>query len=386
MTTTFQHQSRSLAQSLAIQSQIHLPGTVGRILNQIREIEQVAPMFAEAGLVKSVDRPNPLNLRAAGIATESATQKTLGGYLYVSVASRLDLEVNNNAVSTTSQDSACELDDINFEDQSKRLQLIGIRQAYEMANAALNSGDPYNLIMLDCPLTLERSMVPEKSESNRDYKQTYERTVEVISNFWKTHHDRLLPWNPKGAAVVGLTSKRYGAIVQIAQQDLRTPEGRNQILSTEQIDEGYLAFLNVSLDSVMSIGERRFVYGLLGTYTRTAAFHMNVKTPQMEPKGVIDLGVTGFHFRAAQNTGIRLMQLIGTAPDWTAKLLDQVCGQVMGLTIVGGQDAMPLPIQLAAREHKGIKSFLEYYSRSVIESLKQREVEEIWLSGLEEEI
>ena len=134
------------------------------------------------------------------------------------------------------------------------------------------------------------------------------------------------------------------------------------------------------------IGERRFVYGLLGSYTRTAAFRMNVRTPQMEPRDVIDLGVTGFHFRAAQNTGIRLMQLIGAAPDWTAKLLDQVCGQVMGLTIVGGQDAMPLPIQLAAREHKGLKNFLEYYSRSVVEGLKQREVEEIWLSGLEEEI
>lgn len=386
MTATFQHQNRSLAQSLAIQSQIHLPGTVGRILNQIRDIEQVAPLFVEAGLVRSVDRPSPLNLRVAGIATDSAIQKTLGGYLYVAAASRLDLNVDNNAVSTNSQDSACELDDINFEDQSKRLQLIGIRQAYEMADAALTSGGLYNLLLFDCPLTLERSMVPQQREGNKEYILTFERTLQTISTFWETHRNKLMPWNPQGVAVVGLTSKRYGAIVQIAQQDLRTPDGRSQILSTEQVDHSKFKHLETRLESILGIGERRFVYGLLGSYTRTAAFQMNVQTPQMEPSDVINLGVTGLHFRAAQNTGPRLMQLIGSAPDWTTPLLDKICGETMGLTVVGGQDAMPLPIQLAAREHKGLKAFLDYYSRSVVDALKQREVEDIWLSGLDEEI
>lgn len=386
MTKTTEHQGRSLTQSLAIQSQIHLPGTVGRILSQIRDIEQVAPLFADAGLVKSVDRPNPLNVRVAGISTQYSVKKTLGGYLYVAAASRLDLAVDNNAVSTVGQDSTCELDDINFEDQSKRLQLTGIRQAYEMADAALQSGDPYDLILLDCPLTLERSMVPQRIDRSREYGLTFEQTLKTISAFWENHRSKLLPWNPQGTAIVGLTSKRYGAIVQIAQQDLRIPNGQEQILSTERINQDKLRQLNDVSRSIAGIGERRFVYGVVGSYTRTVAFQMNVQTPQMEPSNVVSLGVVGLHFRAAQNVAPRLMQLVGDAPEWSAKLLDRLCGQVMALMVVGGQDAMPLPIQLAAREQKGLDNFLEYYSRSIIEALKQREVEEIWLSGLDEEL
>ncbi|MCM1984752.1 hypothetical protein [Lyngbya confervoides] len=385
MTKTFQPQGRSVAQSLAIQSQIHLPGTVGRILSQIRSIEQIAPLFAEAGLVRAVDRPNPLNLRVAGISTQSSVKKTLGGYLYVSVASRLDVAIDNNAVSTTGQDSTCELDDINFEDQSKRLQLIGIRQAYEIADAALKSGEPYNLILLDCPLTLERSMVPQRSARSGEFGDSFEQTFQTISAFWKAHRHKLIPWNPQGTAVLGLTSKRYGAIVQVAQQDLRTTVGHQQILPTERVDQDRLKQLDDISHSMAGIGERRFVYGIVGSYTRTVAFQMNIQTPRMEPSDVVDLGVLGLHFRAGQNTAPRLMQLIGNAPDWNTALLDRVCGQVMALMVVGGQDAMPLPIQLAAREQKGLSNFLDYYSRSIVEALKQREVEDIWLSGLDEE-
>jgi hypothetical protein len=81
-----------------------------------------------------------------------------------------------------------------------------------------------------------------------------------------------------------------------------------------------------------------------------------------------------------------LIQLIGDAPDWTAKLLDRVCGQVMALMVSGGQDAMPLPIQLAAREQECLNDFLNYYSQSINASLKQREIDNIWLSGLNEEL
>jgi len=77
-----QIQGRSLAQTLAIQSQINLPGTVGRILKQVRDLERIAPLFAKAGLVRSLERPNPLNIRVGGIATQAKITKTIGGFLY----------------------------------------------------------------------------------------------------------------------------------------------------------------------------------------------------------------------------------------------------------------------------------------------------------------
>src|SRR5258708_19503507 len=72
--------NRTLAQTLAVQSQIHLPGTVGRLLKQIRDLESVAPLFVKAGLVRSVERPNPIDTRASGIATPSSTTKTIGRF------------------------------------------------------------------------------------------------------------------------------------------------------------------------------------------------------------------------------------------------------------------------------------------------------------------
>ena len=47
------------------------------------------------------------------------------------------LLVDRNVISTAGQDSASEIDDINFENQSKRLALCAMRQAYELAERAV---------------------------------------------------------------------------------------------------------------------------------------------------------------------------------------------------------------------------------------------------------
>ena len=171
-------ESRSLAQTLAIQSQVHLPGTVGRILNQIRELESIAPMFVEAGLVKSVDRPTPLNLKISGIGTQSKVKRTVGGFLFASAAVRIDLAVEKNVVSTAGQDSLCEIDDINFEDQSKILQLNETRLAYRLAALALDSFRP-DIVLIDCPLVLNRSMVPRlRGGMETEYHHSYHQAIE----------------------------------------------------------------------------------------------------------------------------------------------------------------------------------------------------------------
>jgi hypothetical protein len=385
MTQTFNTQGRSLAQTLAIQSQVNLAGTVGRILKQIRDIERVAPFFSQAGLVRSVNRPNPLNLCVAGIATKATTTKTIGGFLYAAAAVRVDLAVDNNIISTVGQDSTCELDDINYENQSKRLQLIGVRQAYEMADRAMRSENFYDLILLDCPLVLDRSMVPlREAESYASYRSAFDSATTAISNFWSTHRQKLQPWNPNGTAVVGLASERYGAIVYIAQQDLRTVEGRKHILSSEGIDANLTRQIIGSEEAIAGIGERRFIYGILNSYTRTAAFRLNVQTPRMEPSDIISLGVLGYHFKAAQTNTPQLLQLIGDEPYWNQNNLDCICSQVMALTVTGSSQGTPLPIQLAEREQQALDNFLEYYSQSLQAEIRRREVENLWLSDLDD--
>jgi hypothetical protein len=373
----------TLAQTLAIQSQIHLPGTAGRLLKQIRDLERIAPLFVKAGLVRSVERPNPIDARVSGISTRAATTKTIGGFLYGAAAARCDLLIEHNAVSTAGQDSACEIDDINFENQSKRLALAAMRQAYELADRAVIE-DRARIIFLDTPLVLDRSMVPPSDRGGDEgYRAAYEATLRAIQSFWEKHRERLFPWRPSGPVIVGLASQRFGAIVQSAHQDLRLPEGRSQLLPTDGIKREHLADLDGMREAILGVGERRFVHGILGSFTRTAAFRMNVHAPRMEPGAVVDLGVIGLHFRAGQTTEPRLMQLVGDAPAWTAETLDDVVGLTMALTAVGGTASAPLPVQLADRELNALGPFLEHYSRSVARELKRREIESVWLSDFD---
>ncbi|GEP02267.1 hypothetical protein [Methylobacterium oxalidis] len=375
--------NRTLAQTLAVQTQVHLPGTIGRLLKQIRDLERVAPLFVKAGLVRAVERPNPIDTRASGIATHASTTRTIGGFLYAAAAARCDLLVEHNAVSTAGQDSACEIDDINYENQSKRLALSAMRQAYELAERAV-AEERSRLIFLDTPLVMDRGMVPPSDRSSdKGYQAAYRATHDIIETFWARYRARLFPWNPSGPVIIGLASQRFGAIVQSAQQDLRLQAGRSQILPTERIDRDQFAALEGAREAILGVGERRFVHGILGSFTRTAAFRMNVHAPRMEPGPVVDLGIIGLHFRAGQTTEPRLMQLVGDAPDWTSESINEVVGLTMALTAVGGTASAPLPVQLAERELGALSPFLEHYGRSVASELKRREIESIWLSNFD---
>lgn len=374
-----------LAQRLAVQTQIHMPGTVGRLLNQIRNLEDLGPQFVQAGLVRGVERPRPLNVRASGIATRAAVRKTLGGFLYAAAAVRIDLAVEENIVATLGQDSTCEIDDIDYEEQSKRFQLIGVRQAYEMADAALRGAEPPELLVLDCPLVLNRSMVPPRdAEAYAAYRTGYDRAVDTIQRFWADHRARLFPWNPAGTVVAGLAAERFSALVHVAQQDLRTAAGRQHLLQTEAIDPARLTGLRDADRRIASVGERRFLAGILQPFTRTAAFRMEVQLPRMEPAEVVQLGVVGFHYRAGPGTPPRILQLVGADPLWGADSLDRVGGLVMALTASQGPDAVPIPVQLAEFETRTLPRFLEHYDAGLREQLRDREVERAWLTDLDE--
>ena len=376
--------TRSLAQSLAVQTQVHLAGTVGRMLKQIRDLEKAAPLFVEAGLVRSVDRPNPLTLNVAGISTRAVTRRVAGGFLYAAAGVRVDLSVASNIVATRGEDSVCEIDDIDYEDQSKRYQLIAIRQAYELASRAIKSGEPFDLILCDCPLLLNRSMVaPEEGLRYAGLRTTYQETVDSINAFWRENRDRMFPWNRQGPVLAGLASDRFGAIIQISQQDMRTDQGRSHVLHAEDLAAGPMQQLAGVQAAISGVGERRFINGILGSFTRTAGFRMNTQTPRMEPQEVAGSGVVGLHYCAGPGTPPRLVQVIGDEPAWTASDLDELTGRLMALTVSGGKGAWPMPVQLAARQLATLDGFIEHYRAGVHGEMKKRSIEDVWLSELD---
>lgn len=374
--------STSLVQALAVQSQINLPGTAGRLLKQIRDIEGLAPKFIEAGLIRPVARPNSLDTRLSGVSTRHTSEKLAGGFLFASAAVRMDLRIERNALATEGTDSTSLIDDIDFVDQSKRLQLIEIRQAYELADNAMRSETPPEILVIEGPLVLNRSMVPvRKSEQ---HVREYERSLEIITAFWKDHQSKLYPWNPEGTVVAGIATERLGAIAAISQQDLRTQEGQEQLIQCDQPDTAALGDLNKQIGSISGIGEKRFMRGILGNNSRTAAFRMNVQTPEMEPSKLVkELGVVGYHYRGGVRADPLLVQLFGNDNDWTSEKLDELTGVFIATTVQQKDYAVPVPFQLAEQQLQSLRNFLKQYCLTMRQELKNREIEESWLSDLE---
>lgn len=372
----------NLAQSLAIDSQLRLPGSAGRLLKQIRDIEQVAPLFRDAGLIKAVPKPSMVNLSVAGIATKSCTQKALGGFIYASAAIRTDLLIQDNQVSTKGNDSISELDDIDFEAQRKRLDLIEIRQAYALVERTLTSEEPCDLILLDTPLFLARDMAP--LERNRRHKTDYEKTKTCIEQFWLKHREQLFPWNPNGPVVASILAERFSAIVSIARQDLRQEEGRKQILMSDGFEDKFSERLSNLENSLEGIGDLRFVNGILGNYSRTIAFRLSEEQQRLEPKEQASQGLVGFHFRSARGGQIKLVQLAGDEPDWNSEMLNQVASRLMVLDMQSKGSTMPLPQLLGYQQLGILPKFAEYYRKGLHGALKNNEVETSWLAGLEE--
>lgn len=373
----------SLAQSLAIESQVRLPGSAGRLLKQIRDIESVAPIFRDAGLVKAVQRPATVDLTVSGVATHSCIKRALGGFIYASAAVRTDMLIDSNRISTRGSDSVAELDDIDFEAQRKRLDLVEMRQAYALVERQLKNAEASQLILLDTPLFIAREMIPLKR--NAKHWQEYEKTRTAISSFWENYREQLFPWNPQGAVLVSILSQRFSAIVSIARQDLKTEEGRKHLLLTDGFNQAQANRL-VDLESRLSaVGDYRFIKGILGAFTRTMAFRMTENRARMEPTEPVEFGVVGFHFRGGRSSEIQMAQLAGEESDWNTETLDEVAWKLMVLDMQGQRKSTPLPQLLGHQQLKMLEQFTAYYRQGLSDAMKENDVEETWLSGLFEE-
>ena len=274
-------------------------------------------------------------------------------------------------------------DDIDFAEQSKRLVLEEVRQAYELLCRAVSERERPDVVLVGGPLVLNRSMVPARADSA--YLKQFQDTCRLISAFWREQRDVLAPWNPSGTIVAGVATERLGAIASISQQDLRTPEGRRHLLDSEGVRTSELESLAGDDSPIASIGERRFINAILGQHARTAAFRMNVQTPRMEPSDLVDQeGVIGFHFRAGTGTDPRLVQLLGEG-GWNPDALDRLAGTLMAATVLQGRQAEPVALQLAQRECLVLGPFLQDFRMTVLRELKERSIEDTWLAGIDDD-
>lgn len=322
-------------------------------------------------------------MNVAGISTRSCVTKALGGFIYVSAAVLIDLLIEQNKLSSGATDSISELDDIDFEAQAKRLELIQIRQTYSLLEKIFNSEHSYNLILIDTPFFLARDMAP--LDRHKKHKQEYEKTKKLIENFWDRYRQSIFPWNPNGPVIVSILAERFSAIVSIAKQDLRTAEGRSQILENDGFDELMIKQLDEIEEQLIGIGDLRFINGILGNFTRTIAFRSHQSENRIEPVKEVQQGLIGFHFRSSRQGQIKFVQLVGDEPAWTSESLDIVASRLMALDMQNKGKAMPLPQLLGYQQLSILPQFAEFYRKGLHNAVNQNEVESGWLDSLEGE-
>ncbi len=153
--------------------------------------------------------------------------------MFASAAVNTTIAIERNQVGTRGSDSASELDDIDFEAQRKRLDLIEMRLAYQLAEKQLKSDNPSQLILMDTPLFISRDMVPLKQNTN--HINEYNKTRQFIKNFWEKYRKQLFPWNQNGPVLASIVAERFSAIVSIAKQDLRKEDGRKHLLLADGV-------------------------------------------------------------------------------------------------------------------------------------------------------
>jgi hypothetical protein len=104
----------------------------------------------------------------------------------------------------------------------------------------------------------------------------------------------------------------------------------------------------------------------------------------MEPASLVDeSGIVGFHYRSSVLADPLLLQLLGTDAHWTKQRLNDLTGILIAATVQRDRYAVPVPFQLAEQKLQGLSHFLKQYCLTMRQELKNREIEDSWLSDLE---
>ncbi len=138
-------------------------------------------------------------------------------------------------------------------------------------------------------------------------------------------------------------------------------------------------------NKLAGVGDTRFINGILSAFTRTIAFRMTENRSRMEPAEAVLPGVTGFHYKGGRGSQIQMVHLAGEEPDWNSKTLDSVAWKLMVLDMQNRRKALPLPQLLGQEQLRLLEKFVVYYRQGISEALKKNDVEDTWLSGLDED-
>ena len=178
--------SIEMSRALTAAMSLRLPGTVGKIANKMRYIDQKGPLFIEGGIIRKIEVQRPDRIHAVGICSQSRSMPALGGVLYGAAALRYDVIVSSNQINENFQDSRVDINDMNFLEASERLAWKEYILVYRLLTELMDSDVKPDIIFIDIPLLVPRA---EQSVSlaEPEVEEEWRELHEVMEGFWQRY-------------------------------------------------------------------------------------------------------------------------------------------------------------------------------------------------------
>ena len=372
--------SIELSRAIAAAMSLRLPGTVGKIANKMRYVDDKAPLFVKGGVIRAVESERYERVHSVGISSRSKSMPALGGILYGAAALRHDITVVGSEVTEGFQDSRVDINDMNFLDASERLAWKEYILVYRLLADVMDSDARPDIIFTDIPLLVPRA---EQSVSlaEPDVAEEWQELIDVMEGFWQRYLPSIFPNDPNGPYLVSLQSKKdLNAAVLNALRE-KGSEG-----SPEAISHDTISLVQNEWAQLRRVGVLRVLRGALRAGNRTAAYYYQALGRQMkrfEPRTVANHGLIGFHIQLGLRTPIWKMETVGAPGQWDSEKLDRLASLTAFLTLHDNPNVSPLPLWYAAKLVRMPKEVLVTYLRSTLQMLKDRAVDRAWLEGVE---
>jgi hypothetical protein len=372
--------SIELSRALAAAMNLRLPGTVGKIANKMRYIDEKAPMFLKGGIIRDIETRRFEKVHAVGISSRSRSMPALGGVLYGAAALRHDVIITDSEVAEGFQDSRVDINDMNYLDTSERLAWKEYVQVYRLLSDVMDSKPRPNIVFVDIPLLVPRA---EQSLSlgESDVEEEWRELTEVMEGFWQRFLSTIYPNDPNGPYLISLqTKKDLNAAVLNALRE-KGSEG-----SPDPVSQGAIQLVQDEWVQLRRVGVLRFLKSTLRAGRRTAAYYYEALGRQMkrfEPRTIANHGLIGFHLQVGLRTPIWKIETIGGQGKWEPSRLDELASLTSYLTLHDNSKMKPLPLWYAEQLVRMPREVLLNYLRSALGMLKDRAVDRAWLEGIE---
>ena len=373
--------SVELAKEITATMTLRLPGTVGKIANKMRYVDSKAPELLKGGIIRSIPEGKFEQVKAVGISSVSNSLQAFGGVLYGAAALRHDISLAGNRVAETFQDSRIDINDMNYLDTKQRLTWKEYKLVYELLGEVLNESPLPDIIILDVPLTLQRTEQSNKLEIE-EIKAEWDETLNIVEAFWNKNLSKIFPENPEGPILVALTRRYFGAALHAIKEN-------GQKASPEEIKPSAIDLITKNWTRLEEVGIMRTVRGLLRAGKRSAGYYyeaLGSALQRSEPKVVSEYGLLGLHMQIGFKTPVWQIETIGgtDSGEWSSEKIDHMCSLIAYLTVYDSPKMLPLPLWYAKKLVRMPKGILVNYFRETLRLLQDETVDAAWMIGMDE--